>query len=145
MNNDCSGPLAPLAVNSMTTPQSSMPVRRLWPRGFPGFAAATVLLSVAAAWLLNVVFTGPGDRQAIAVSAAVALVVQLGAFPVVRSLAGRNLMLGWGAGAFVRVLSLAAYTVAAAKVLLLPLTAALISLFVFYFLSMLVEPLFLRP
>ena len=75
----------------MTVPNFGVQVRRRWPAGFPGFAAATVLLIVGAAWLLNVVFTGPGDRQAIAVSAAVALVVQLGAFPVVRSLAARHL------------------------------------------------------
>ena len=119
--------------------------RRRMLGGFPGFAVATLALTVIAAWLLNVGFRGPGDRSAIAIAAAVAIVVQLGAFPIVRALAARNLMLGWGAGAFVRVASLVAYTIAADKVLLLPLPAALISLFVFYFLSMVIEPLFFRP
>ena len=55
-------------------------------------------------------------------------------------------MLGWGAGSLVRFLSLIVYAaLVAAKALLLPLPAALISLLVFYFLSMVIEPLFLRP
>src|SRR5437868_4026895 len=85
------------------------------------FVGAAAPLRVAAGLLADRVLSGPGDRQAVAGGGGGALGVPLGAFPVVRSLAARNLMLGWGAGAFVRVLSLAAYTVAAAKVLLLPL------------------------
>src|SRR5437870_2772923 len=109
----------------MTEPVMIAPAPRRLLRGFPGFAASTVALILVSAWLLNALFTGPGDRSAIAISAAIAIVVQLGAFPVVRALAARNIMLGWGAGAFVRVMSLIAYTIAADRVLLLPLFAAL--------------------
>jgi hypothetical protein len=109
-----------------------------------GFAVATVALTAFAGWALTLGFRGPGDSSAIADSAAIALVVQVGTFPIIRILAGRNLMAGIGAGAFVRLLTLIGYAVAASKVLLLPLPTALISLFVFYFLSMVIEPLFLR-
>src|SRR5579862_3877576 len=62
--------------------------------GFPGFAVATLALTALAGWALTLGFRGPGDVSAIAVSGGVALVVQLGSFPVVRELALRNLMLG---------------------------------------------------
>jgi hypothetical protein len=113
-------------------------------QGWPGFAAATVGLVTVAAFLLTLVFRGSGDATAIWVSAAVATAVQIASFPVVRGLTTSNLMLGWGAGSVIRVLSLIVYGVLAAKVLGLALTAALVSLAVFYFLSMVIEPLFLR-
>src|SRR5258708_33535350 len=93
--------------------------------GFPGFAVATLALTVAAAWLLNVGFRGPGDRSAIAVAAAVAIVVQLGAFPIVRALAARNLMLGWAAGAFCRAAILVASSIASVRVHHMPTHADL--------------------
>jgi hypothetical protein len=95
-------------------------------------------------WAMSLGFRGPGDGGAIAISAAIAVVVQLAAFPAVRSVAARNLIAGWGAGTMIRFLSLVVYAVAATRVLHLPATAALVSLFVFYFLSMVIEPLFLR-
>src|SRR3954469_339142 len=105
-------------------------------RGFPGFALVTVALIASAGGLMAVGFRGPGDGAAIAISAAIAVVVQLAAFPAVRSIAAKNLVAGWGAGTLVRFMSLVVYAFAVIKVLYLPPTAALVSLFVFYFLSM---------
>jgi hypothetical protein len=112
--------------------------------GLPGFAAATIGLIAVFGWLLTLLFHGPGDSLAIRVSAVVGAAVQIAAFPAVKGLATRNLMLGWAAGTLVRFLTLVVYGFAAATVLHLPATAALVSLFVFYFLSMVIEPLFLR-
>jgi len=128
----------------MTAPQSTTTARGQLLRGMPGFAAATVGLVGVSAWVMTLVFHGPGDYAAIGLSALVSLAVQIGAFPAIRGLAARNVMLGWGAGSLVRFLSLIVYAVLGATVLHLPLAASLISLFVFYFLSMVIEPLFLR-
>ena len=130
----------------MTTLQPAMTTNRRLLLGFPGFAVATLALTGISGWLLTIAFRGPADGSAIATSAVLALVIQLAAFPAVRALAAKNIMLGWGAGSLVRFLSLIVYAaLVAAKALLLPLPAALISLLVFYFLSMVIEPLFLRP
>jgi hypothetical protein len=112
--------------------------------GFPGFAGVTLALTAISGWAMSLAFRGPGDSSAILLSGIIALVVQLGAFPAVRAIAATNLTAGWGAGSLIRVASLVVYAVAAVKVLFLPAASALISLFVFYFLSMLVEPFFLR-
>jgi hypothetical protein len=50
----------------------------------------------------------------------------------------------WGAGALLRFVALVVYALVAVKVVGLPSLPALLSLFVFFFLSMLLEPLFLR-
>ena len=109
-----------------------------------GFAAATIALIASSASLLTLAFNGPGDTNAIVVSGFVAAVVQIAAFPAIRGLAAKNIMIGWGAGTLVRFLGLVIYALLAGTVLGLPLPAALISLMVFYFLSMVIEPLFLR-
>jgi hypothetical protein len=103
--------------------------------------AATV---AAAAWLLTLVLGGSGAGGAIVISAVVAAVVQLGAFTLTRSLLPTNMVAAWGAGALLRFLALVSYALIAIKVVGLPPLPALLSLFVFFFLSMLLEPLFLR-
>jgi hypothetical protein len=55
----------------------------------------------------------------------------------------RNLMLGWGIGAVLRVVVLAVYALLIVPALGLPGAAALVSLVTFMFLSMLIEPLLL--
>ena len=96
------------------------------------------------AWLLTLALSGPGATSAIALSAAVASVVQIAAFAVTRSMLPQNVIAGWGAGALVRFLTLVVYGLLAVKALGLAPAPALISIAVFFFLSMLLEPLFLR-
>jgi hypothetical protein len=127
----------------MTAMESAAPTRRRI-GGLPGFAAATIALIAAGAGALTLVFTGPGDARAIWLSAVVAAVSQIAAFPAVRKLTASNLMVGWGIGTLVRFLTLLAYALVGAFVLALPMTPALVSLALFYFMSMVIEPLFLR-
>ena len=104
--------------------------------------AATVS---AAAWLLTLLLGGSGGAAgAIVISAVVAAVVQVGAFALTRSLLPSNMVAAWGAGALLRFVALVVYALVAVKVVGLPPVPALVSLFVFFFLSMLLEPLFLR-
>lgn len=103
---------------------------------------ATMIALVA--WMLTFALSGPGATSAIALSAGVAAIVQIAAFTVTRSMMPRNVMAGWGAGALVRFLTLMVYGLLAVKVLGLAPVPALISIAVFFFLSTLLEPLFLR-
>jgi hypothetical protein len=112
--------------------------------GFTGFALSSLLLIAAAAVGLTFVFAGEGDAQAIWISAVLAWGTQLVAFPAVRRLTASNLMVGWGVGSLVRFGTLLVYALLGAFVLKLSITPALVSLAVFYFASMVIEPLFLR-
>jgi len=110
-----------------------------------GRYALVMVISIAlVAWLLTLGLSGAGATAAIAISAGVAAVVQIGAFAVTRSMIAQNMIAAWGAGALVRLLTLFAYAFLAVKLLRLPAMPALVSLFVFFFLSTLLEPLFLR-
>ena len=112
--------------------------------GLNGFALASLALILIAAGALTLLFRGPGDSRAIWISAAVAWVTQVAAFPLVRKLTVHNLTAGWGAGSLVRFATLGLYALVGSMVLQLPMTAALVSLALFYFVSMVIEPLFLR-
>lgn len=106
------------------------------------FAMAAMIALVA--WALTFALSGPGATSAIALSAGVAAIVQIAAFAVTRSMISRNVIAGWGAGALVRLLTLMIYGLLAVRVLGLAPVPALISIAVFFFLSTLLEPLFLR-
>jgi hypothetical protein len=112
--------------------------------GFAGFAAATVAIIALSALILTQVFEGPGDRPAIRASAFVAIVIQLTAFRAARLLVSRNLLAAIALGAGMRLIGLVVFALLAQTTLGLPLPASLISLVVFYLLSTLMEPLFLR-
>lgn len=107
---------------------------------------ALVMLGTIAlvAWAMTLVITGTGAASAIGISAAVAAVIQIGAFGVTRSMISQNVVAAWGVGALVRLLTLFVYGLLAVKVLALPAMPALLSLVLFFFLSTLLEPLFLR-
>lgn len=108
------------------------------------YALVTIGVIALVAWLLTLAITGVGTTSAITISAGVAAAVQIAAFGVTRSLIAQNLIAAWGAGALVRMLALFTYAIVAIKVLLLPPMPALVSLVVFFFLSTLLEPFFLR-
>jgi len=113
-------------------------------KGFAGFVLATAGLTAVSGWALTFAFNGPRDGAAILTSGILALAIQLGTFPMLRRLAGRNLIAAMGAGMAVRFGSLILYALLAPGVLLLPIAPALLSLALFYFLSMVIEPVFFR-
>ncbi len=103
-----------------------------------------------AALLLDLLFHGiVAGRKAIWVSAVVAMVVQLLTFAIlipameVPDEPGGMLM-RWGIGAVIRMLALMFYALLVQVATNLPPAPALISLFVFFFTTMLLEPLLLR-
>jgi hypothetical protein len=129
-----------MAVNSAPSVAANRP--RL--RGFAGFAIASAALIGIAAFALTFAFRGEGSARAIWISAAVAFLSQVAAFPVVKRMIPSNLIVGWATGSLVRFATLGVYALIASQVLHLPMAPALVSLALFYFLSMVIEPLFLR-
>ena len=111
---------------------------------FARFTLVMIALVLVVGALLTLAFHGPGDSQAIWTSAVVAIVVQLIAFAVGQSVGKVGLQARMGAGALVRFLALVFYAFLVGLVLKLPVAAALISLFLFFFLSTLIEPLLIR-
>jgi hypothetical protein len=107
------------------------------------FAAVSLALIGVLASLLALAYPSEAGRRAVWTSALVAFVVQLAAFAVVRFAPRKHVIAAWGAGAVLRVLTLAIYAlvVSAAG---LERTPALVSLAVFFFVTMLVEPLLLK-
>lgn len=112
--------------------------------GFPGFAVVSLILIGLAGFGLGLVFRGEGDRLAIWLSAAIAWTTQLAAFPAVRRMVATNLLAGWALGSIVRMGTLLIYALLGIMVFKLSMTPALVGLALFYFLSMVIEPLFLR-
>ena len=108
------------------------------------YAIVTIALVAVAAWALTMALTGAGAASAIGISATVAVVIQVAAFAITRTMATANIIAAWGMGALARMLTLFFYALLAVKVFGLPAVPALISLAVFLFLSTLLEPLFLR-
>lgn len=78
--------------------------------------------------------------RAILVSLAFGLVVQLVAFLVARSMRHDRLLVGWGLGSLLRLVTLLAYAWVVVPALGLALAPALLSLAIFFFVTMLIEP-----
>jgi hypothetical protein len=112
-------------------------------RGFAEYTAAC-LVAIALIGAIAWAFTGATGRQAVAVSAGLALAVQLIAFVVARLLQRRHLLLGWGLGSVFRLVVLVLYAVVAARLWRIPIAPALLSFVAFLFVTTVVEPVFLR-
>jgi len=113
------------------------------------FAGVSLGLIVLAGLLLVRFFSGGEALKAIEASAVVALVIQLATFAIVMPPKDRpdfpgGMLMRWGAGAVIRLLSLLLYGVVATKLIGLPAAPALVSLATFFFVTMLAEPLMLK-
>ena len=111
---------------------------------FTRYAAATVGLVLVLGVLFTLVFRGPGDAAAIWLSAGIAIAVQLSASALGRAAGPHNVMARMGTGAILRLLAIVVWALLVAKVVLLPLTAALVSMAGFFFVTTLIEPLVIK-
>ncbi|HYW49131.1 MAG TPA: hypothetical protein VE861_00925 [Gemmatimonadaceae bacterium] len=105
------------------------------------YLVVAVMVTVAAGWVLALVYPGPDAQRAIVTSALLALAIQLVAFVLLQVFKGKNVMAGWGLGALLRFGGLGLYAAFATRALGLDMNTALVSLACFLFLSMLIEPL----
>ena len=108
------------------------------------FAVVATLVTALAAGVLALVFRGPAAREAVALSAAVALGAQLLVFTGMRLAAREQVIAAWGLGTLVRFALLVVYALVVVNVLALPAAPALVSFVACLFFSTLLEPLFLR-
>lgn len=109
------------------------------------FTVAQVLIVVASAFVLQrFVWTDVSSAKAIHASAWLAVVVQTVSFGFVRFVSRQQVLAAWGLGVLLRFAAVAFWAFLGIEALGLDSTAALMSLVVFFFLSTLVEPLFLN-
>ena len=86
----------------------------------------------------------PSAHAAIVVGALVSFGVQMVAFTAAQAMARTNVMAAWGAGAVIRLVALAMYALMVVPRLGLPVSAALVSMALYLFVSTLIEPFFLK-
>jgi len=109
------------------------------------FAVAQALLvGLLAFGLTQLVWTDGESARAVRVSAWLAVVVQLFTFAIARLVAREQVIAGWGIGVLLRFATVAAFGFFGVEALGLPSGPALMSLVGFYFVSTLIEPLFLN-
>ena len=114
-------------------------------RAILGFTAAQATIIVVAMLVMQrFVWTDAAGNEAVRASAWLAFIVQSFTFAIARLVARQNVIAGWGLGVMLRFASVAFWALLGIKALGLLSGPALISLVVFYFVSTLVEPLFLN-
>jgi hypothetical protein len=106
---------------------------------------------IGVAWVvLGALFPDDQAQRAFRLSAGLAFLVQMIGFAIARFLAGRkggggrDVMIGWGIGSLLRVGTLIVYALVFVRAGGLPMAPSLISLAVFFFVTMLVEPILLQ-
>ena len=106
--------------------------------------AASCIVAIALIGAIAWSFLGVPAREAMLVSAGIAVGVQVVAFTVARGLLRKNVMLGWGLGSLLRLLVLVAFAVVLARTSRAIMTPALLSFVGFLFVTTVIEPIFLK-
>jgi len=106
--------------------------------------AQTVLILALAFVLTRFVWTDPDGVRAVSISAWVAAGVQVVTFVMARLVARQQVMAGWGVGVFLRFTVVAVWAFLGIKALGLAPVPALLSLVIFFFVSTVIEPIFLN-
>ena len=109
------------------------------------FAGLALLLIVGLAWLLTRLWPDPMAQQAVWFSAGIALGIQIIGFLFVRIIVPGHMIAGWGAGMLLRFLTLVLHALIGTRLMGFPPEPALLSLAAFFFVSTLIEPVFLKP
>ncbi len=109
------------------------------------FAAASALVVFGLAWVITAVAASDTVSRAVWTSAALAFGVQLVTFAVAWPFLAKNPLMGWGLGSLLRLLTLVLYALVGVGSSGLAASPALLSLAGFFFVSMLLESLFLKP
>lgn len=109
-----------------------------------GFAAVAVVMILGLAWGITVMRPEPAFARAIWSSAVIALVAQVIGFGLAKPFVKDNPIAGWGLAGMLRFFVVVGHAVVGTKALGVESGPALMSLVGFLFVTMLVEPLFLR-
>jgi hypothetical protein len=108
------------------------------------FAALCAVIMFGGAWGITILRPEPEMVRAVWSSAVIAFFVQLVSFAVARPFLAENPIAGWGLGSLIRFAVVMVHAFVGVKALGLVSGPALLSLVGFLFVTMLVEPLFLR-
>lgn len=108
------------------------------------FAIVSGVVIAVAGVLFGLAYRDGAGRHAIVASAVLAWVAQAMAFTIAWRLRTWNVMAAWTLGMLLRLVVLMVYGLVGVRALSLPPEAALVSMAVFFFLSTLIEPWFLR-
>ena len=109
------------------------------------FTIAQAALVVAIAFVLTRwVWSSAAEVQAVRASAWLAVGVQVVTFAIARLVARENVFAGWGIGMLLRFASVAVWAFLGVRALNLSVGPAMLSLVLFFFVSTLIEPLFLN-
>jgi|APMI01.1.fsa_nt_gi hypothetical protein len=107
-------------------------------------AAQAVLILIAALVLQRFVWTDAASGAAVRASAWTAVAVQVVSFAIARLVARQQVIAGWGLGVLLRFAVVAFWAFLGIKAFGLVPGPALIALVLFFFVSTLVEPIFLN-
>jgi hypothetical protein len=114
-------------------------------RAVARFTVAQGVVVALVAWgLTQFVWSEAASAHAVRVSAWVAFFVQILTFTICKLVATQNLIAGWGLGTLLRFATVGVWAFMGIKALGLAPTPALYSLATFFFVSTLIEPLFLN-
>jgi hypothetical protein len=102
------------------------------------------IVAVLAYLLSHFVWTDAVSQHAVSVSAWVAFGVQILTFSICKLVAQQNMIAGWGIGTLLRFATVGVWAFLGIKALGLAPAPALLSLVTFFFVSTVIEPLFLQ-
>lgn len=108
------------------------------------FFAIAAAITLGGAWGITLLRPEPELARAVWSSAVIALGVQVLAFAVARPFVATNPIAGWGLGSLIRFAVVIVHAFVGVQALGLQSGPALLSLAGFLFVTMLVEPLFLK-
>lgn len=108
------------------------------------FFAIAAVLTLGGAWGITMLRPEPEIARAVWSSAVIALAVQVLSFAIAKPFVATNPIAGWGLGSILRMMVVILHGVFGVKALGLQSGPALMSLVAFLFITMLVEPLFLK-
>ena len=106
--------------------------------------AQGLLVAVVALVLMQFVWTDAQSAHAIQASAWLSVGVQVVTFSIARVVAQQQVIAGWGVGVLLRFAIVAFWAFLGIAALGLAETPALMSLVIFFFVSTLIEPIFLN-
>jgi hypothetical protein len=112
---------------------------------FGGFIAVTIAVSGLGAWIITRVVPGEDVVRSLWASAITVVIVQALAFSLVRRMQPANVMAGWGLGMMARAVALVVFGFFGVKALGLSMAPTLLSMAGFFFVSTVIEPVFLKP
>jgi hypothetical protein len=112
---------------------------------FGAFALITIAICCGGAWAITLVVPGPDVARAVWTSAVIVMIVQPLAFQLVRLMGPLNVIAGWGLGSMLRGIVLVIFGFFGVKALGLSMEPALLSMAGFFFVSTVIEPVFLKP